>query len=53
MPWFNTTVGLNNSEDEFENQFRKKEEDDQDEDIEWGGDPFGRCSVYYRIPLDK
>ena len=42
MPWFNTTVGLNASEDELENGFKNHENDDEPDAMGWFGIPFGK-----------
>lgn len=41
MPWFNTTVGLGTSDDEFENEFKNNNDDDLDT-VGWCGVPFGK-----------
>ena len=42
MPWFNTTVGLSTSDDEFENEFKNDENGDDLDDMGWCGIPFGK-----------
>lgn len=43
MPWFNTTVGRSNSDDELENDFKNdKNNDEDDDDVGWCGIPFGK-----------
>ena len=42
MPWFNTTVGLNASVDELENDFKNDENDDEPDAMGWFGIPFGK-----------